>query len=92
MYEKGRLSYTWTFKNGEPYARSLDKIKNELEKIAKVPDKKVDDETAEREAALRRLKAYRYLCELPYANLTLDKEMNACALAGAQAVRENRRA
>ena len=48
------------------------------------PEKTKDEDAAEREAALRRLKAYRYLVEVPYDNLVLDSDYNRCAEAGAK--------
>ena len=40
--------------------------------------------TAEREEALRRLKAYRYLAGVPYDDLRLDDEDNTACVAGAR--------
>lgn len=84
QYEKGKATFTWNFTDGEPHGRTFEAIKKRLADITAVPDKKVDETTAENEAALRKLKAYRYLCEVPYENVVLDKDMSAHALAGSK--------
>jgi hypothetical protein len=48
------------------------------------PTDEPDDDAAERATALRRLKAYRYLAGVPYADLTLDDDLNAACAAGAR--------
>ena len=73
------------FKDGEPaYSRSLDQIKKDLAAILAPPAKKLDAEAAERDDALRKLKAFRYLAEVPYENLAIDDESNNLALAAAK--------
>jgi len=57
--------------------RTADEIKKKLAEIIAAPAKKPDAVMAEREAALRRLKAYRYLAGVPYDDLTLDDDANA---------------
>jgi hypothetical protein len=71
--------------SGEPAApgvhqRSLDEIKKTLSAILAAGSKDSD----EKAPALRRLQAYRYLAEVPYADLTLDDDYNAMCLAGAR--------
>lgn len=86
-YDKGQAILAQAFKEGEPvFARSLEDIKATLAQLGTVPEaeQKADAETAERMAALRRLKAYRYLVGVPYANVELDREMNSYADAGAK--------
>src|SRR6202034_210957 len=72
------------FKSGElEHQRTREDMKKKLAEIDP-PDQKPTDEASERDAALRRLKAYRYICEVPYEKLTLDDEMNKLCQAGAQ--------
>jgi Cysteine-rich secretory protein family len=83
-YEGGVPFLAVIYKNGElDHARSREDMKKKLAEI-EPPDQKITDEASERDAALRRLKAYRYICEVPYEKLTLDDEMNKFCLAGAQ--------
>jgi len=83
-YEGGVPFFAVSFKNGElEHQRSREDMKKKLVEIDP-PDPKFTDEASERDAALRRLKAYRYICEVPYEKLTLDDEMNKVCLAGAQ--------
>src|SRR5262245_5280496 len=58
--------------------RSAEEIKKKLTAILAPGDKKADEKTL----ALRRLKAYRYLAQVPYDDLTLDAEYSAMCLAG----------
>jgi hypothetical protein len=60
--------------------RSLETIKKTLAAILSPADRNADEKIQ----ALRRLKAYRYLAEVPYEDLTLDDEYNALCLAGAE--------
>jgi hypothetical protein len=60
--------------------RSAEEIKKKLAAILAPGDKNND----EKMQALRRLKAYRYLAQVPYDDLTLDEEYNAMCLAGAK--------
>lgn len=48
-----------------------------------VPTANPTDKISEEDAALQRLKAYRYLCDLPYEDLTLDDKMTQAAQAAA---------
>lgn len=64
---------------GEKPARSPDVIYKTLQKILS-DDKDADENTR----ALQRLKAYRYLAEVPYEDLTLDPEYNKACQAGAK--------
>ncbi len=86
QYFKGLPVLTLTFKDGKPvYARGREEIAKTLADITAAPDKEPDDPlTADREAALRRLKAYRYLANVPYKDLTLDERMNRGAQAAAE--------
>ena len=82
QYEAGVPTLDIVFKEDRPvYPRSAEQIKKKLAEIDP-PDKKADGEAAEREAALRRLKAYRYLCEVPYENMSLDDHMNKASFTG----------
>jgi hypothetical protein len=69
-----------------PLPRRLAEIHETLVSIYGTPgaSKKVDELTAERHAALRRLKAYRYLVGVPWENVELDDELNKYATAGAK--------
>jgi hypothetical protein len=67
-----------------PAPRTLDEVKKALAEIAAPPEKKPDAATAERQAALRRLKAYRYLSGVPHDDLVLDDDLNAACDAGAR--------
>jgi hypothetical protein len=81
-YEKGKPVLTQIYTEGEPaYPRSLDEIKKKLAEIANAPTKPGAD--TEREAALRKLKAYRYLAEVPYESLELDDNCTKGAQAAA---------
>lgn len=87
QYEKGKEAFTYAFKNGEPaFARTLEETRTTLAAINTVPEseKKADAVEAERMAALRRLKSYRYLVGVPYKDMVLDSELNRYAEAGAQ--------
>jgi hypothetical protein len=64
--------------------RTLEEIKKALAAIEAPAKNKVDPAAAEREAALRRLKAYRYLAGVPYDNLVLDDELNRYTAAAAR--------
>jgi len=84
-YEKNKGIFTQAFKDGEMVTgRSPAQIKRKLAEIDPDPKKKPDNDAEENEAALRRLKAYRYLAGLPYENLALDGEMNRACVAGAK--------
>jgi len=64
--------------------RTADEIKKKLAEITASPAKEPGGMAAEREAALRRLKAYRYLAGVPYDDLTLDDDANTACEAGAR--------
>jgi uncharacterized protein YkwD len=86
-YDKGKPILTQLYKDGEPaYPRSLDDIKKKLAEIAAGPGKSGNSEV---DAALRRLKAYRYLAEVPYDNLELDDELTKLAQAAASICQKN---
>jgi hypothetical protein len=79
-YEAGKIILTQNFQEGKPiYSRSPEEMKKKLQEIQAAP---ADGE--ERQAGLRRLKAYRYVCGVPYADLTLDEEFNKSAEAAAR--------
>jgi hypothetical protein len=85
QYENGKVFLTQTFKDGELVtSRSPAQIKKKLAEIDPEHKTRPANETAERESALRRLKAYRYLAGVPYENLALDSELNSACLAGAK--------
>lgn len=65
-------------------ARTTDEIKKKLAEITAPPAKEPPAAVAEREAALRRLKAYRYLAGVPYDDLTLDDDYSAACEAAAR--------
>lgn len=56
--------------------RNAKEVKSALTAINALSDKKSQGLRAEREAALRRLKSYRYLVGVPYEDLSLDDELN----------------
>jgi hypothetical protein len=60
--------------------RSRETIKKTLAAILSPADENADEKLQ----GLRRLKAYRFLAEVPYEDLTLDDEYNALCLAGAK--------
>jgi len=69
-------------KKDDPFAgRRLADVKKKLAEIAAVS--KASERTAEH-AALRRLKAFRYLAGVPYEDVVLDAEMNRTAKAAAE--------
>ncbi|MBL8798098.1 MAG: hypothetical protein JNM56_29645 [Planctomycetia bacterium] len=77
-FEKGKPVLTQIYKDDEPaYSRTLDDIKKKLGEILGAGSAGDDA------AALRRLKAYRYLAEVPYENIELDGEMTKGAIAAA---------
>jgi hypothetical protein len=83
-YEGGQPGLSVTFKADKlAFPRSEEQLTKKLLDIDP-PGQKIEGEKGERDAALRRLKCYRYLCEVPYENLILDDEMNKLCLAGAQ--------
>ncbi len=87
QYDKGRETFSQNFNDGEPvFPRTLMQLRAALAKIEAGPatEKKLDALATERQAALRRLKAYRYLVGVPYDNLELDEEMNRLCAAGAR--------
>src|SRR5689334_9610383 len=63
--------------------RTADEIKKKLAEITAPPAKDPGGTASERDTALRRLKAYRYLAGVPYDDLTLDDDANAACEAGA---------
>jgi len=86
-YDNGRPVTSQYYKSGELLLpRGPDQIKRQLADImrAPAPGKNADVLLLERQEALRRLKAYRYLCGVPYENLELDDELQKYAQAGAR--------
>src|SRR5262245_3184271 len=66
------------------FPRKLEDIKKALVAIDNAPPPKgTEPIDLERDKALRRLKAYRYLAEVPYQNVTLDDQFTKLAEAGA---------
>jgi hypothetical protein len=61
------------------HPRSLDDLKKTLTAIIAAGNK-----TAEETQALQRLKAYRYLAEIPHEDLTLEEDYNKMCLEGAK--------
>lgn len=77
-FEKGKAVLTQIYKDGEPaYSRTLNDIKKKLGEIQ--GGASADELTV----AFQRLKAYRYLAEVPYENVELDAEMSKGAVAAA---------
>jgi hypothetical protein len=92
QYVKGKAALTQRFQEGKPvYPKSLAEIRKTLKEILAVSEEKgLDKLNAERQATLRRLKAFRYLVDVPYDNLVLDEDMNEAAQAGAKLCAELR--
>jgi hypothetical protein len=82
QFEKGKPVLTQGYKEDQlVYPRGVSDIKNKLAEILRSPAK--PGTNPEEEAGFRRLKAYRYLVEVPYENLELDKEASQGAQAAA---------
>ena len=82
-YENGLPILSQPFKDGEAvFPKSREKIAATLKTIFENA-KPGPDEASQRDLALRRLKAYRYLCDLPYQDLALDDSYNRQAHAAA---------
>ena len=76
----GHLEVAQADKGGNwKHPRSLEQIKKTLATIL-TGDANADERTQ----ALRRLKAYRYLADVPYKDLVLDENYNNICLAGAK--------
>lgn len=72
----------------ETAKRSLAEIRKTLAAIEKGPRRVGRSEKAQQAAALKRLKAYRYLAGVPYKHLTLDESLNDYAKAAAMLCRK----
>src|SRR5262249_22794081 len=73
---------TLEFKDGKPaYDRTLADIQAKLAELAK-------EGKTETEKGLARLKAYRYLCRIPYEDFALDEEFNKYAQAASKICNE----
>lgn len=84
-YEGGVAILSVTFKADQvTFPRSEEVLTKTLRALDPPDKKKFDTEAEERTAALGRLKAYRYLCGVPYENIVLDDDMNKACLAGAK--------
>jgi hypothetical protein len=64
--------------------RTFEQVKKTVQEIYRTGDKPAETTAAERDAALRRLKVYRYLVGVPYENLVLDEKLCKIAQAGAR--------
>ncbi len=64
--------------------RTLDEIRKTLAGLSAPAERGMGSEAAEREVALRRLKAYRYLAGVPHDNLVPDDELNRLTAAAAR--------
>ncbi len=87
LYSNNQLTCIHECQEGDPpLTRTPADIQAILATIELAPQlaEKADPLTAERQAALRRLMAYRYLVGVPYANLELDEQMNTYCQAGAK--------
>lgn len=81
-YEKGKAVRTQIYKDGQlAYPRSLDELKRKLAEILAGATKSGGDPEAD--AGLRKLKAYRFLAQVPYEDLELDGDMAKSAQAAA---------
>src|SRR5262249_19556527 len=69
---------------GKLHLRTVGELRKTLAAIETVPADKGDAERAEREQALRRLRAYRYLAGVRYDNVVLDDNLTAYAVAAAR--------
>lgn len=78
------LAQAW--KDGElVIPRGADQLRRKLEEIEAAPaGEKADTLAGNRAAGLRRLKAYRYLCGVPYEDLVLDDDLNRYAEAASR--------
>ncbi len=77
-FEKGQPVLSLIYSEGQPgYSRSLADMKKTISQIL------TPSSNTELDSGLRRLKAYRYLAELPYENIQLDDEYNKAAQAAA---------
>jgi cysteine-rich secretory family protein len=65
-------------------SRTLEQVKKTIQEINRSGDRPAETNAAERDAALRRLKVYRYLAGVPHENLVLDDEFCKLARAGAR--------
>jgi len=82
-YENGLPILSQPFKDGEAvFPKSREKIAATLKTIYGTA-KPGPDLASQRDYALRRLKAYRYLCDVPYQDLTLDDSYTRQAQAAA---------
>jgi uncharacterized protein YkwD len=86
QYVAGKAVLTQPFQDGKlVHPKSLEEIRKKLKEILLPPKEKAKDRlTAESQAALRRVQAFRYLVDLPYDNLVLDDESTAAAQAAAR--------
>lgn len=73
------------FRNSYPL--KFGEIKTTLSELAKLPVNP-DPAAREREAALNRLKAYRFLCSVPYKELKLDAKLNEYCAAAAKVMQK----
>jgi hypothetical protein len=83
-YLQGEVTAAQAYRDGEVVAaRGPQQIRRQLAEIEREPEatSKLDALTRDREAALRRLKAYRFLSGLPYEDMELDAEQNDYATA-----------
>lgn len=67
----------------DSFPLSVDEIKKTLAELSK-PSANPDAAAKEKEAALQKLKAYRFLCGVPYKHLKLDDKYNAHCEAAAK--------
>lgn len=82
-YENGLPILYQPFKDGEPvFPKSREKIAETLQQL--LGKSSVDGPENARDQALRRLKAYRFLCDVPYQDLKLDDECNRQCQAAAK--------
>jgi hypothetical protein len=81
-FDKGKAIRTQVYKDGQlAYPRGAEEIKRKLSEILNTPTKSGGD--AESEAALRKLRAFRYLAEVPYEDVVLDADLAKSAQAAA---------
>ncbi len=90
-YEDGELVQTLLYRRGiVSHPRNKKQIEAELKRLAEFepPEMEKEPEVYNEQClgALRRLMQYRYLCEVPYENVRLDKKLNEHAHEGARLV------
>ena len=92
FFRKGRPASTQTWKDGvlaemdgvQAHPLDLESLRTKLPRILGPPQEPPLSPKDDREAALRLLKAYRFVCGVPYEDLVLSEELNRYAEAAAR--------